>query len=82
MALNIKNEATVAKVKQVAQRFGTTYSAAVDLAADYALQAPTVTAEESRQTKARQIAASYRAHRSSQSPLATDSLYDEHGLFA
>ncbi|MDR1078632.1 MAG: type II toxin-antitoxin system VapB family antitoxin [Propionibacteriaceae bacterium] len=82
MALNIKNEATVAKVRQLATRLDTSCVAAVDLAVDHALRLPVLSAEELKLARARRTAASYRAHRPAHTPLDPSDLYDENGLYA
>jgi hypothetical protein len=79
MAINIKNERTVAAVKRLAARDGVSYTTAIDNAVEAALAHKTEDEIEAQIRQISQIAAEYRAHATHRPD--TDELYDEDGLY-
>jgi len=82
MALNIKNERTIDAVKRLAARYDTSYTTAIEIAAEQALRTPPASTEQHKQAKARQIARAYHAHSPSGRTLDTDHLYNAAGLYS
>jgi hypothetical protein len=84
MALNIKNEETVALVRQLAAELGTSMTSAVHDAVAARLERARMEGAgedpvlEKMRWISRDVAARVRA--SGGGPLTTDDLYDEHGL--
>jgi len=81
MAINIKNQRTVDAIVSLAQRYGTTYTKAVEVACDLALRTPDMTAETASLAKIERLAAEYRDHLPVGHAFDTDDLYDENGLY-
>ena len=79
MAINIKNERTVAAIKRLAARDGVSYTSAIDSAVRTALTMEPPEDEEAFLNEIKAIADDYRAH--APGPLDTDALYDENGLY-
>ncbi|MDR0416958.1 MAG: type II toxin-antitoxin system VapB family antitoxin [Propionibacteriaceae bacterium] len=80
MAINIKNERTVAAVKQLAAHYGVSYTQAIELAAEAALRRPQPDAQAAAFEQVERIAAGYRAHLGDHR-LDADVLYGEDGLY-
>jgi hypothetical protein len=81
MAINIKNERTVAAVKRLASHYGVSYTMAIEIAAEAALKTPNMTAEEQALKQVERIVTEYQTHLPEAHDLGTDALYDEAGLF-
>ena len=81
MAINIKNDQTVMAVKRLAERYDTTYTKAIELAAEVALSTPSASAEQEALQQVMQIAAAYRKLLPSTMALEADALYDQDGLY-
>jgi hypothetical protein len=81
VAINIKNERTVAAVKRLAAHYGVSYTAAIEIAAETALRQPNPTAEEQALSQVEQITTAYRAHLDGATALDEGGLYDDVGLY-
>ena len=81
VGINVKNERTAAAVKQLAARYGISYTAAIEMAVTSALREPVASAEQEAMNQAETIAAEYRSLRSATTPLDTAELYDSDGLY-
>ncbi|MCL1841239.1 MAG: type II toxin-antitoxin system VapB family antitoxin [Propionibacteriaceae bacterium] len=79
MAINIKNERTVAAIKRLAARDGVSYTTAIEEAVNAALMTEPPCAEDAFVAEIKAIVDDYRAH--GPGPLDTDELYDEFGLY-
>lgn len=79
MAINIKNEQTVAAVKKLAAEWGVTYTTAIELAAQAALRAPNPSAQDAALERVRRISGDYRHY--SPGVLDDKELYDQNGLY-
>lgn len=80
MALNIKNPRTVEMVKQLAQHYGLSYTAAIERAAEAALREPSPAIDRDALRRVQRLAAAYRAHRDEPLP-DPDDLYNVDGLY-
>lgn len=81
MAINIKNERTVAAVKRLAAHYGLSYTAAIETAAEIALRRPNPSAEEEAFQRVRRIVDDYRSHLADAEQLDTGQFYDDAGLY-
>jgi hypothetical protein len=81
MAINIKNETTVAAVKRLAEHYGITYTAAIETAVEYMLNLPSTSDKERALAQVTRIVSEYQAHLPTTHTLNTDDLYDNQGLF-
>lgn len=81
MAINIKNERTVATIKRLAEHYGVTYTTAIEMAANYMLNLPSISATEHAFAQIERITSEYRAHLPATHVMDTDALYDSQGLF-
>jgi len=84
MAINIKNERAVDAIKRLAARYDVGYTAAIEIAAEAALQTPNPPPpDEAAQSLGRvaRIAAEYRAHLPQAPAFDSDALYDDAGLY-
>ncbi len=81
MAINIKNEETVQVVKRLAEKLQASYTAAIRVAVEAALQTPTKTIEQRKLQRVEQLVTDYQANLPKSHNMNTDILYDENGLF-
>ncbi|MEA4944673.1 MAG: type II toxin-antitoxin system VapB family antitoxin [Propionicimonas sp.] len=81
MALNIKNERTVDAVKRLAARYDVSYTRAIEVAVEAALQAPDRQAQERSLERVSRLAADYRSHLPADAGPEIDDLYDGQGLY-
>ena len=81
MAINIKNERTVDAVKRLAESYGVSYTAAIEMAAEAALKHPMLSEQDRIMEKASGILSEYRTHMDG-ATLDEQALYTEDGLYA
>ena len=86
MAINIKNQRTVDAVRRLAEHYGLSYTRAIEVAAEQALQTPSESTLAVDLRKVQQIAADYRAHLPTghwlcQDDSDGDDLYGDDGLY-
>ncbi|MDR0283597.1 MAG: type II toxin-antitoxin system VapB family antitoxin [Propionibacteriaceae bacterium] len=81
MAINVKNERTVAVVKQLAEHLGVSYTAAIEMAANWVLRAPRQSADDDALREVERLVTAYQAHLPAAHRLDAEALYDSAGLY-